>query len=128
MKYLLDTQTLLSWFTRPEALPPTLLNLLEDRANELLLSVAVPWELAAKTNAGMLDAHKILDELESGRLKLELQILNAELSHVVRAGMLQFHHRDPFQRLLAAQSLELRIPILSRNPVFDLYGVKRIWD
>jgi PIN domain nuclease of toxin-antitoxin system len=38
------------------------------------------------------------------------------------------HHKDPFDRLLAAQALELRIPLLSRDQVFDLYGVNRIWD
>lgn len=128
MKYLLDTHTLLWWVTRPEFLPPTLLGRVEDRANELFLSVAAPWELAIKTNTGKLDASKILRELEFGQLKLDLQMLHAELSHVIRAGMLPLHHRDPFDRLMAAQALELGIPIVSRDPVFDLYGVQRIWD
>jgi PIN domain nuclease of toxin-antitoxin system len=127
MKYLLDTHTVLWWFTRPELLPPALLDLLEDRANELFLSVAAPWELAIKTNTGKLDATKILRELQSGPLQVDLHILRAELSHVIRAGMLPLHHRDPFDRLMAAQALELGIPIVSRDRVFDLYGVNRIW-
>ena len=127
MRYLLDTHTVLWWVTRPEILPPTLLDLLDDRANELVLSVAVPWELAIKTNTGKLEAKKILRELEFGQLKIDLQILRAELSHVIRAGMLPLHHRDPFDRLMAAQALELGTPIVSIDTVFDLYGVQRIW-
>jgi PIN domain nuclease of toxin-antitoxin system len=42
--------------------------------------------------------------------------------------MLPHHHRDPFDRLIAAQALELRLPIVSRDRVFDLYGVTRIWS
>ena len=128
MKYLLDTHTLLWWVTRPELLPPSLLDLLDDREHELFLSVASAWELAIKTNAGKLDASKILRELEFGQLKIDLQLLRAELTHVIRAGMLPLHHRDPFDRLMAAQALELGMSIVSRDPVFDLYGVKRIWN
>lgn len=128
MKCLLDTHALLWWVTTPEVLSPALLDLLSDRSNELLLSVAVPWELAIKTNTGKLDAGKILREIEFGRLKEDLQMLPAEVSHVIRAGMLPLHHRDPFDRLLAAQALELGVPIVSLDTKFDLYGVKRIWD
>jgi PIN domain nuclease of toxin-antitoxin system len=128
MKYLLDTHTLLWWITKPEALPETLRAFLDDRTNELLLSVAVPWELAIKTNTGKLDAHQILHDLELGQLEQELQILRAAISHVIRAGLLPLHHRDPFDRLLIAQALDLGIPIVSRDRIFDSYGVQRIWN
>ena len=127
MRYLLDTHTLLWWVTKPEALPPSLRDLLDDPANELLLSIAVPWELAIKTNTGKLDAHQILRDIEFGQLEQELRILRAEVSHVIRAGFLPLYHRDPFDRLLAAQALELAIPIVSRDAIFDRYGVQRIW-
>ncbi len=128
MKYLLDTHTLLWWITTPETLPETLRAFLDDRTNELLLSVAVPWELAIKTNTGKLDAHQILHDLELGQLEQELQVLRAEISHVIRAGLLPLHHRDPFDRLLIAQALDLGIPIVSRDRIFDSYGVQRIWN
>jgi PIN domain nuclease of toxin-antitoxin system len=41
---------------------------------------------------------------------------------------LPFHHRDPFDRLLAAQALTEGIPLLSCDPIFDAYGVTRVWD
>lgn len=127
MRYLLDTHALLWWLSTPELLPPSLRDLLDDRSNELLLSIVTPWELAIKTNAGKLDAGQILRDIESGQLKGDVEILLAQVSQVIRAGMLPLHHRDPFDRLLTAQALELAIPIVSRDRIFDRYGVQRIW-
>jgi PIN domain nuclease of toxin-antitoxin system len=127
MRCLLDTHVLLCWITKPKLLSPSLREFLDDRANDLLLSVATPWELAIKTNSGKLDARQILREIEFGQLKVEFHILHAEVSQVIRAGLLPLHHRDPFDRLLAAQALELDIPIVSRDKIFDSYGVRRIW-
>jgi len=49
------------------------------------------------------------------------------MSHAIAVGTLPFHHRDPFDRLLIAQALIERIPVLSNDTVFNSYGVKRIW-
>jgi PIN domain nuclease of toxin-antitoxin system len=127
MRYLLDTHTFLWWITEPEILHQTLRDLLDDPFHELLLSIAVPWELAIKTNIRKLDAQQILRDLELGQLEQELHVLKAEITHVIRAGFLPLHHRDPFDRLLAAQALELGIPIVSCDKIFDRYGVQRIW-
>lgn len=54
-------------------------------------------------------------------------VIGIDPLHAIRSGLLPFHHRDPFDRLLAAQSLEMNIPILSRDRQLDLYGVSRIW-
>jgi len=54
-------------------------------------------------------------------------MLGVQTSDVIRSGLLPFHHSDPFDRLLAAQSLNLNIPVISRDSVFDQYGVTRIW-
>jgi PIN domain nuclease of toxin-antitoxin system len=70
MKYLLDTHTFLWWVTAPEVLPLTLRDFLDDPFHELLLSVAVPWELAIKTNSGKLDARQILRDIELGQLEI----------------------------------------------------------
>ncbi|MFZ1087525.1 MAG: type II toxin-antitoxin system VapC family toxin [Terracidiphilus sp.] len=123
----MDTHTLLWWMTKPKVLSPSLRDFLDDSSNDLLLSVATPWELAIKTNTRKLDAHRILQDIQYGRLSVELSFLHAEISHVIRAGLLPLHHRDPFDRLLAAQALVLGIPIISRDGIFDRYGVQRIW-
>jgi PIN domain nuclease of toxin-antitoxin system len=113
--------------TKPKVLSPSLRDFLDDRSNDLLLSVATPWELAIKTNTGKLDGHQILREIEFGQLKQDLRILPTEISHVIRAGLLPLHHRDPFDRLMVAQALILEIPIVSCDKIFDRYGVQRIW-
>jgi PIN domain nuclease of toxin-antitoxin system len=127
MRCLLDTHTLLWWMTKPEVLSAGLRDLLDDRSNELLLSVVTPWEIAIKTNSGKLDGHPVLRKIESSPLNEDAKILRTEVSQVIRAGLLPFHHRDPFDRLLAAQALELGIPIVSKDGIFELYGVRRIW-
>ena len=48
-------------------------------------------------------------------------------NHAIRSGLLPFHHKDPFDRVLADQAPELGIPIPSKDAIFDLYGVERIW-
>jgi PIN domain nuclease of toxin-antitoxin system len=127
MRCLLDTHTLLWWMTKPEVLSAGLRDLLDDRSNELLLSVVTPWEIAIKTNSGKLDGHPVLRKIESSPLNEDAKISRTEVSQVIRAGLLPFHHRDPFDRLLAAQALELGIPIVSKDGIFELYGVRRIW-
>jgi len=127
MRCLLDTHVLLWWMTKLRVLTQSLRDFLDDRSNDLVLSVVVPWELAIKTGKGKLDGHPILREIQFGQLKDDLEILPAQVSQVIRAGLLPPHHRDPFDRLLAAQALDLEIPIVSIDSVFDLYGVERIW-
>jgi len=128
MKCLLDTHTLLWWITVPELLVPSTRDLLDDLSNEVLMSIVTPWELAIKNETGKLDASQILRDIEKGDLDQEVQLLNAEIKHVIQAGRLPSHHRDPFDRLLIAQALDLRIPIVSNDRIFDMYGVQRIWD
>ena len=128
MKYLLDSHTLLWILETPVKLSKLCRQIVEDPRAELLVSIATPWELAIKTNSGKLDAAEILKEFDRSILSAGYQLLETKLSHVIRAGMLPMHHRDPFDRLMVAQALELRIPILSRDRKLDLYGVKRVWD
>jgi PIN domain nuclease of toxin-antitoxin system len=56
-----------------------------------------------------------------------LAFLGITLDHTERLVALPFHHRDPFDRLLVAQALAEEIPLVSADPVFDAYGVARIW-
>ena len=128
MRFLLDTHTLLWWVEGTDVLSASVQNRLDDRVNDLLISVATPWELAIKTNTGKLDARRLLRDLEQGLLGDQLAVLQAETKHVIRAGYLPPHHKDPFDRLLVAQALDLHLPIISSNKTLDLYGVQRIWD
>jgi PIN domain nuclease of toxin-antitoxin system len=127
MRYLLDTHILLWTLESPEKLSGSTRKIVEDPASGLLLSIATPWELAIKTNAGKQDAGKILQQFDLLTSSGGYGLIETGVSHVIRAGKLPLHHRDPFDRLLAAQALDLRVPLISRDKVFDLYGVQRIW-
>ncbi|MGA2537143.1 MAG: type II toxin-antitoxin system VapC family toxin [Terracidiphilus sp.] len=128
MTYLLDTHTFLWLLRSPEMLPLAVRAMVVDRSSALALSVVTPWEMAIKQTTGKLKAAEILDNFERVAALAGITILDTTIRQVIRGGRLPLHHRDPFDRLLAAQALELRIPLVSRDHVFDLYGVKRIWD
>jgi|ERR1039458_2481459 PIN domain nuclease of toxin-antitoxin system len=127
MTYLLDTHTFLWILNTPEVLPAPVQSIVKDRSVTLLISIVTPWEMAIKVASGKLDAADILDDFEGAVTRGRFTVLETTVRQVIRGGRLPFHHRDPFDRLLAAQALDLRIPLVSRDRVFDLYGVKRIW-
>jgi PIN domain nuclease of toxin-antitoxin system len=127
MTYLLDTHTLL-WFLRiPTSLPARVRNLIADRSTTLAVSLATPWEISIKTSAGKLDAADILKDFESILTRGRFNLLMPTLAQVVHSGSLPWYHRDPFDRLIAAQTLELGWSLLSKDVIFDAYGVRRIW-
>jgi len=127
MTYLLDTHVFLWLLRAPEVLPVAVREVAADRSQTLVLSAVTPWEMAIKETTGKLSAAEILDNFERVTAQAGLSILETTIRQVIRGGRLPLHHKDPFDRLLAAQALDLRIPLISCDQVFDLYGVKRIW-
>jgi PIN domain nuclease of toxin-antitoxin system len=128
MTYLLDTHAFIWILNTPEVLTARIQSIVEDRLATLLISIATPWEMAIKVASGKLDAADILDDFEGAVARGRFTVLETTVRQAIRSGRLPLHHRDPFDRLLAAQALDLRIPIVSCDRVFDLYGVQRIWD
>jgi PIN domain nuclease of toxin-antitoxin system len=128
MTYLLDTHAFLWLLAAPETLPPRTRDIAADRTTNLVLSVITPWEMAIKTNIGKLDAAGILDDFEAISARGGYTILQTTTRQVIRSGRLPLHHKDPFDRLLAAQAIDLQIPLISRDQIFDSYGVTRIWN
>jgi PIN domain nuclease of toxin-antitoxin system len=128
MTYLLDTHALI-WFLRiPASLPATIRQLIEDPASTLAILLATPWEMPIKTSIGKLDAADIIDDFESILARGRFNLLVPNLAQVIRSGRLPWYHRDPFDRLLAAQTLELGWSLLSEDTIFDAYGVRRLWS
>ena len=128
MRLLLDTNVLIWWFVRPEALRPKLMAWLADEDCEVWVSPASLWEMAIKHKIGRLpEAGALLADASaiSDQGFRELPISHA---HAIRAGGLPLHHRDPFDRLIVAQSLVERLPVASSDRSFDAYGVERFWQ
>jgi PIN domain nuclease of toxin-antitoxin system len=96
--------------------------------HEMFLSTASAWEMAVKSSLGKLELALPLQQLlGEERERMGVDLLPITLSHIVQVERLPFHHRDPFDRLLAAQALQDGLLVLSSDPSFDRYGVKRRW-
>ncbi len=125
MKLLLDTHIFIWWADQPEKLSPAALSALEDEANELLLSVASVWEMQIKIQLGKLKLSLPLKELiKSQQETNELTLLPVALTHVLALDALPLHHKDPFDRLLIAQSTEEDLTLVSADSQFSAYPAK----
>ena len=126
MRVLLDTQALFWWFDNFPAVSPKARRTIAGTGNEVIVSAASVWELAIKTKIGKLNAQPLLDRLEENLAEQGFRNLPISLEHAIRAGSLAEHHKDPFDRMLAAQAQAENLPIVSNEPVFDKYSVRRI--
>ncbi len=128
MKLLLDTHAFLWWVNDAPELSAKARKVIADPANECLLSLASCWEMAIKTSIGKLKLQGTVERFIPEQLAANnFGSLDIAFRHVARVAALSFHHRDPFDRLLAAQSLEDHLPIVSADAIFQAYGARRIW-
>ena len=125
MRLLLDTHVFIWWADQQESLSTTALSALKDEANELLLSVASVWEMQIKIQLGKLKLSLPLKELiKSQQETNELTLLPVALTHVLALDALPLHHKDPFDRLLIAQSTEEDLTLVSADSQFSAYPAK----
>ena len=128
MNILLDTHTFL-WFVddNPRLSEPARV-LIESGESQPFLSAASLWEIAIKISLGKLSLNQKYETFIPRHLALNgIGLLNISLEHTVGVATLPFHHRDPFDRLLAVQSKIENMTFVSADPVFDAYGVQRVW-
>jgi PIN domain nuclease of toxin-antitoxin system len=128
VKLLLDTHAFLWFIAGSERLSAIARELIEDSANQPLLSAASLWEMAIKLSLGRLQLGRPFENLIPEQMRLNgIQLLGIELEHVTPVTTLPFHHRDPFDRLLVAQAMVEQMPIVSADPAFDAYPIERLW-
>ena len=127
MRLLLDTHAFLWFASGDNRLTDFARAAIGDTENEAFVSVASIWEIAIKHSLGKLQFTEPNDEFMEWELK-GYQVLPVTLSHALRTSHLPFHHRDPFDRLLAAVCIEDAVPIVSVDRIFDTYGVDRLWQ
>jgi PIN domain nuclease of toxin-antitoxin system len=125
---LLDTHAFIWWVENDPSLTRRARAEITDPANSCLFSVASAWEIAVKVSIGKLEAARDLARALPDLLAVNrFELLHVELVHAARVAALPFHHRDPFDRFLAAQALEEGLAIVSADAVFRRYGVERVW-
>lgn len=128
MRILLDTHALLWWRADDSRLPGSADRLITDPRNDVFFSIVSLWEMAVKRSLGKLDFSGSLTEFAAGlRTSQGFSFLPLEVSHLDRLERLPRHHRDPFDRLLIAQTLELKGVALSNDPAWKRYRVKTRW-
>ena len=126
MRILVDTHVFLWWVLGVDRFSVEAKRVIHDRDNRLLLSVASVWEAGLKLDKlGLADRFEIT--LNGAMVDLDLTILDVELRHAIHTGLLPFHHRDPFDRMIIAQAIAEGIPILTADKVMAKYGVPIIW-
>lgn len=125
MKLLLDTHIFIWWADTPEKLSSVALSALEDETNDLILSVVSVWEIQIKSQLGKLKLSQPLKDLiESQQEANDLKILPIELPHALALNTLPVHHKDPFDRLLIAQSIVEDITLVTADDKLSVYQSK----
>jgi len=127
-RFLLDTHTFLWFITDDGRLSQAAMRVITDPSNEILVSVATPWEIAIKVGLAKLTlvepfSRYIPEQIETNHFDL----LPITLVHTVAVASLPRHHGDPFDRMLVAQASVEGTPILSADMALDAYGITRIW-
>jgi PIN domain nuclease of toxin-antitoxin system len=128
LKFLLDTHALLWWLFDDPRLPEVPRRLIADPSNQIYISSACAWEVCTKHRLGKLPAaEQLAQDVPGWVARAGFVELPVTLRHAQKAGGWRQPHRDPFDRMLAAQSVLEDLPLISRDEALDGFGVRRIW-
>jgi len=128
MKLLLDTHALLWWFFDDNRLSAKLRAYIRSPDNEILVSSASAWEISTKRRLGKLpQAGAAVDHFAELVREARMGELSITIEHALLAGAFEVDHRDPFDRMLAAQSRIEKIPLATRDPAFAHFGIEVLW-
>jgi PIN domain nuclease of toxin-antitoxin system len=126
-KFLIDTHTFIWLIDDDPKLSNNCKGLIEDGDNEIFISIASLWEMAIKISIGKLKVAGVLQQMIEEIYIRDIRILPINPSHVLKVETLPFHHKDPFDRIIAAQSLVENITVISIDEILDEYLVNRIF-
>ena len=128
MRLLLDTHALLWWWADDERLSPAARAAITDARHTVLVSAACAWEIATKQRIGKLPEWPLPPGGFDAQLALDgFQSLPVTTAHAWHAGRLDWPHRNPFDRMLAAQAQSERLTLVSCDAVFGQVGVPVLW-
>lgn len=128
MKILLDTHAFIWLDTQPEKLSKSAMEICQNVDNQLYLSMASVWEIQIKVQLGKLVLKiPLADMLKVQQQENDLNILNIALEHIYQLQNLPFHHNDPFDRLIIAQSSLEKMTLVSADGKFSNYDISVCW-
>lgn len=123
---LLDTHAFLWWCEDAPDLSAKARQAIEN--NDCFVSMVSFWEIAIKLSLKKLYLPTSIEKYLPEQMSLNgFETLEISFRQTMGTTKLDWHHRDPFDRMLAAQGIEEELPIVSRDTAFDSYGLQRIW-
>jgi PIN domain nuclease of toxin-antitoxin system len=128
MNVLLDTHAFLWALVEPDKLSRKVRRLLEDDGTDVVVSAASAWEIATKYRLGKLSgAKRVVADYEGALQGLRATQLAMTSAHALRAGSWKVAHRDPFDRMLAAQAELEKLALVSCDPAMEPFGINVVW-
>lgn len=123
---LLDTHALIWWATADRALSRKVKRLIQSDRTRVVVSAACAWEIATKVRLKRL-TWTSPESLESYCIGQDFELLPVTFAHGARAGSWPQDHGDPFDRMLAAQSVIEGLRLATNDPKLKLFGVATVW-
>lgn len=128
MRILLDTHAYVWWETNDPKLSTRARETIASGETTVLVSAVTAWELANKVRSGKWPAAAVLaKEIETGLREEAFEPLPLTVEHARLAGFLPGSHRDPFDRMLAAQAQVEAVPLVTADRVFRAFGTEVLW-
>jgi PIN domain nuclease of toxin-antitoxin system len=128
VKLLLDTHTLLWWWTNDPQLSTKAKRLIASDTNTVFVSAASAWEIATKNRLGKLEIGSVaLQHFHDLAQSDGFTHLPMTWQHAVHAGGLALDHRDPFDRMLAAQSFLEDATLITKDAAFSVFSTRVVW-
>jgi PIN domain nuclease of toxin-antitoxin system len=128
MQFLLDTHTFIWFINGDNSLSPRAVNSIKNLNNKCFLSIASIWEIAIKSSLNKLELKSDFDRIVEFLTENDIEILPITFEHIQKLNTLDFHHRDPFDRILISQGISEELTIITRDENFQKYQVKVLWS
>lgn len=128
MNLLLDTHALIWFINGDNQLPEKSINLIKNIDNKCFVSIVSIWEIAIKLSLGKLDLHGGFDEISRILRRYEIELLPITFAHIQTLMSLDYHHRDPFDRIIISQGFVENLSIVTKDENFPKYNIKIVWD
>jgi PIN domain nuclease of toxin-antitoxin system len=127
MNLLLDTHAFLWYITGDKQLPDKIVQTISDTTNRCFISIASIWEIAIKLSIDKLEIKGGFAIIEDFLHKNDFEILPIDFDDTKRLLSLEFHHRDPFDRMIIAQAQTTNSTVITKDRLFENYNIKVLW-
>lgn len=124
MRLLIDTHILIWFLEGNKLLSKSRRQIIADSQNDVFISIASLWEIAIKISIGKLTLAQSLEDVIKQIAIENIKILPILPEHTLEVSTLPFHHRDPFDRIIIAQSKIENLPLIADDGEFSNYGIK----